>query len=35
MHHKYFQMATTVAICCLISYFFTISLRHLYQGGKI
>jgi len=28
-------MATTVAICCLISYLFMISLRHLYQGGKL
>lgn len=35
LHQKYFQMATTVAICILISYLFTISLRHLYQGGKV
>lgn len=28
-------MATTCYICCLIAYLFTISLRHLYQGGKI
>ena len=35
LHDKYFQMSTTVAICCLIAYLFTISLRHLYQGDKI
>ena len=28
-------MATTVAICLLIAYLFTISLRHLFQGGKV
>lgn len=32
---KYFQISTTIAICCLIAYLFTISLRHLYQGDKI
>lgn len=30
LHDKYYMMATTVFICCLISYFFTISLRHLF-----
>ena len=35
LHHKYFQICTTIAICCLIAYLFTISLRHLYQGDKI
>lgn len=34
-HRKYFEMATTVALCSLIAYLFTISLRHLFQGGKI
>ena len=28
-------MATTCFLCCLIAYWFTISLRHLYQGGKL
>lgn len=28
-------MATTIATCCFISYLFTISLRHLYQGDKM
>ena len=28
-------MATTAFICCVIAYLFTISLRHLFQGGKI
>ena len=35
LNHKYFQISTTIAICCLIAYLFTISLRHLYQGDKI
>ena len=35
MHLKYNQMACVSATICLIAYLFTISLRHLYQGGKI
>ena len=34
-YKKYNIMCTTVAIICLIAYLFTISLRLLFQGGKI
>mmetsp|Transcript_3105 Transcript_3105/g.3631 ORF Transcript_3105/g.3631 Transcript_3105/m.3631 type:complete len:231 (+) Transcript_3105:220-912(+) len=30
LHTKYVQMATTVFLCCVIAYLFTISLRQLY-----
>lgn len=28
-------MCTVVACCIVITFLFTVSLRHLYQGGKI